>query len=259
MLVRTIFIAAIFPLTAIPASADVTVRLKNSGKGAMGAAMSGETTQQIKGAKMRTDQTFGGDPTSTIIDAAGQQMIVLNHKKREAETYDMAKLSQEIASATGAGEITASVTPTPRTREVAGTTCTDHDVRMAIPTQMGQDTVTMVMSGVACLATGGPGATDYATFFRTAAEKGLFFGDPRGAKAQPGQARGMAALYRDMANLGVPYFTELQMKFEGTGMMAEMMNKMGGMVMTTEVVSISEGAIAEDQFEVPADYTVRKR
>jgi hypothetical protein len=259
MFVRTAVMVLALGLAVSPATADVTVRLKNSGKGPMGAAMGGEMTQQIKGAKMRTDQTVGSDPTSTIIDADGQRMILLHHGKREADVHDMAKLSQEIAQATGGGEVTASVTPTARTRQVAGTTCTDHDVRMAIPTQMGEETITTVMTGVACLAKGGPGAADYATFYRTAAEKGLFFGDPRGAKAQPGQARGMTALYRDMATLGVPYATELQMKFEGTGMMANMMNKMGGMTMISEVISVSADPVPDTQFEVPAGYKVRNR
>jgi hypothetical protein len=260
MLVRTastVLTLLILSVAASPAAADVTVRLKNSGKGAMGAAMGGESTQQIKGAKMRTDQTIGSDPTSSIVDAGEQKMIVLNHKKREAEAHDMAKLSQEMAAATG--EIKTSLTPTSRTRQIAGATCTDHDVRMEIPMQMGQDVMTMVMSGVVCLAQGAPGAADYAAFYEAAAENGLFFGDPRAAKAQPGQAKGMTALYRDMASRGVPYATELQMKVEGTGMMASMMNKMGGMTMTSEVLSISTDAIPDAQFEVPAGYKVRNR
>ena len=55
---------------ASPALADVTLKSKGSGTGMVG-AMSGDMTQYVKGAKMRTDQTTGaGRQTTTIIDAA---------------------------------------------------------------------------------------------------------------------------------------------------------------------------------------------
>jgi hypothetical protein len=260
MLVRSVL--AIFVLSvalAVPALADVTVHQKTTGKGGIGGALSGTSVMFISGTKMRTDQTVGRDQTSTILDADTQKMIVLNHGKKEAEIYDMTKMAADITKATGVGEITATITPTTRTRQIAGAACTDHDVRMTVPMQMGNDTMTMVSTGVVCLTKGAPGAEDYETFYRTVAEKGLFFTDPRAAKAQPGQARGMTALYRDMSGRGVPYYNELQMKFEGSGMMATMMNKMGGVAMTSEVTSISEGAIPASQFEAPAGYKVRTR
>jgi hypothetical protein len=244
---------------AAPALADVTVRQKTSGKGGIGGAISGESVVQISGTKMRTDQTMGGQQMSTIIDVGAQKMIVLNHGKKEADVYDMSKVAEDISKATGTGEITATITPTSRTRQIAGATCTDHDISMTVPMTMGNDTMNMVSSGVVCLARGGPGAQEFAAFYGAVADKGLFFSDPRVAKAQPGQARGMTALYRDMASRGVPYYNELQMKFEGSGMMAGMMNKMGSMSMATEVTSVAAGALPSAQFEVPAGYKVRNR
>lgn len=259
MFVRTVTVVCALALAAAPAFADVTVRQKTSGKGGIGGAMSGESVLQISGTKMRTDQTMGGDESSTIIDVAAQKMTVLNHRKKEANVYDMSKTAEDIAKATGAGEIQATITPTGRTRQIAGTTCTDHDIAMTVPMKMGNDSMNIVSSGVVCLAKGGAGAKDYAAFYTAVAEKGLFFTDPRAAKAQPGQAKGMAALYRDMASRGVPYYNELQMKFEGSGMMASMMNKMGGISTTTEVTSISAGDIPASQFDVPAGYKVTSR
>ena len=79
------------------------------------------------------------------------------------------------------------------------------------------------------------------------------------AKAQPGQTKGMATMYREMAALGVPLSQEMNFKFEGTGAMAAMMAKMGGNSMTTEVVSISTDAIPDATFEVPEGYKIVKR
>ena len=56
---------------------------------------------------------------------------------------------------------------------------------------------------------------------------------------------------------GVAYATELAFSFEGKGMMAQMMNKMGGMTMTSEVTDVSAAPIADSVFEVPAGYKTK--
>ena len=71
-------------VVAAPAAADVTFKKKNDIK-VVGTMMSGSSVQFIKGMKMREDQTTGGVQTSTIMDAATRQMVLLNHQKREAE------------------------------------------------------------------------------------------------------------------------------------------------------------------------------
>jgi hypothetical protein len=240
-------------LVAAPVFGDVTVNQKTSGKGAIGAAASGDSVQYLKGSKMRIDQKRGDDEISMIIDADAQRMVSLNHKKKEADIYDMTKIAADMAKIQ-ASDIKASVTPTDQTRQIAGQTCTVHNIEIEIPMAMGNNSMTMVMAGPACLVKNAPGAKDYETFYRTAAEKGLFFSDPRQAKAQPGQAKGMARLYQEMAARGIPYAQEFTMKFEGSDMMAGMMNKMGGATMTTEVTSVTTGPVDDSLFEIPAGY-----
>jgi hypothetical protein len=244
-------------LTAAPASAQVTLTQKISGTG-MGQNMSGDSVQYIKGAKMRTDQTMGGKKTSVIIDAGAQQMILLDHGKREAIITDMRKITQDLAKIE-ASDVKATITPTSEKRQIAGATCTVHNMDVRVPAKIGAggDDLIVNMTGPVCLAKGVPGAADYAAFYMAAAEKGLFFTDPRAAKAQPGQARGMTELYRKMAQAGMAYATELTFKFEGSGMMAQMMNKMGGMTMTSEVTEVSGAALADSIFEVPAGYKTK--
>jgi Domain of unknown function (DUF4412) len=241
---------------AAQAAADVTIKQKVTGTGMM--ASSGDGSQYIKGTRMRMDQTAGGNETSTIIDANTQQMIVLNHKRREAEVHDMTKLVADM-SKLPISDVKTSITPTKQSRQIAGYTCTVHDMQVSVPTTMGPEQVTFVLAGPICLVKNGPGAADFAAFFKAASDKGLFFGDPRTAKAQPGQARGIAAMHREMASLGVPLSQEMNIKFEGTGAMAAMMAKMGGNSMTTEAVAISTEAIPDSIFEVPEGYKVIKR
>jgi hypothetical protein len=246
-------------LTAAPAAAQVTFTQKTSGTG-MGQNMSGEGKQYIKGTKMRTDQTMGGKLSSVIIDAGAQQMVVLDHDKKEATVTDMRTITQDLAKI-DAADVKASITPTAVTRTIAGASCTVHNMDVRVPAKVGPsgDELIVVMKGPVCLTTGGPGLSDYQAFYRAAAEKGLFFTDPRAAKAQPGQAKGMTELYRQMAGKGVAYATELEFKFEGKGMMASVMNKMGGMTMKSEVVSASSAGIDDGMFAVPAGYKIKKQ
>jgi Domain of unknown function (DUF4412) len=250
---RTFTAIALSALLATPVFADVTVNQKTTGKGAIGAAAAGDSVQYLKGSKMRIDQARGDDETSVIIDADAQRMISLNHKKKEADIYDMAKMAADMQKIQ-ASDIKASVTPTSQTRQIAGQTCTVHNIEIVIPMAMGNNSMTMVMAGPACLVKDAPGAKDYETFYKTAVEKGLFFSDPRQAKAQPGQAKGLARLYQEMAARGLPYAQEFTMKFQGNDMMAGMMNKVGGATMSTEVTSVTTGPLADSLFEIPAGY-----
>jgi hypothetical protein len=241
---------------ASPTLADVTVKSKGSGSGAVGAKF-GDMTQQIKGQKVRTDQTTGqGRPLSTIIDLAAKQMVTLNHDSKEAEVIDMTSLGATLAKV-GVADIKVSITPTPATRQIAGQTCSVYDLKVAVPMPVGTTKMAMVLSGPQCLVKNGPGHADFVAFYLAASEGGGFL-DANQAKGQPAMARAMTDMYRKMSELGVPFATEMTVGIEGEGPMAEAMKKMATTI-TTEVTSISTEPIPADVFEVPAGYKVKKR
>lgn len=242
-------------LSAAPAAADITLKSKASGKGMVG-AIAGDMTQYLKGTRTRTDQTTGGRQTSTIIDAATQKMIVLDHEKKQAEVIDMTAIGNSMAKA-GMADVNVTITPRTETRQIAGTACQVYDLKVVVPMQMGNGGMTMVMSGPQCLAKNAPGHADFMAFYKAASEKGFFL-DPNQARAQPAAAKAMADMQRKMAELGVPLATEITIAMEASGPMAEMMKKMGNTI-TTEVTAISTAAIPDAMFDVPADYRVTKR
>ncbi len=253
---RLFGIALLSCAIASPAHADVTLKSKGSGTGMVG-AVAGDMTQYVKGLKTRTDQTSGaGKQTSTIVDIAAKQMIVLNHDTKEADVIDMTNLSESLAKA-GATDITATITPTPQTRQIAGQACTVHDLKVAVPVQTGKMQMTMVMSGPQCLVKNGPGQAEFLAFYRAASENGGFL-DATQAKTRPAVAKAMTDMYRKMSELGVPFATEMKISMEGEGPMAEMMKKMATTI-STEVISVSTAPIAATMFEVPAGYKVSKR
>ena len=88
-----------------------------------------------------------------------------------------------------------SITPTAQTRQIAGQPCTVHDLKVAVPMQMGGTQMTMVMSGPQCLVKNGPGQADFAAFYRAASENGGFL-DAAQAKTRPATAKAMTDMYQ---------------------------------------------------------------
>jgi hypothetical protein len=107
---------------------------------------------------------------------------------------------------------------------------------------------------------GAPGAAEYGNFFKGAVVKGWIFSDPRGAKGNPGQAKAMAEMYRQLAATGgIPYEQEMTVKVSGDGPMAGMLAKMGNITSTQTVQSVDTGALATDLFAVPAGYKIKEQ
>ena len=115
--------------------------------------------------------------------------------------------------------------------------------------------MTMTLSGPTWIVKGAPGSAEVAHFYKSAVEKGWIFSDPRAAKGQPGQAKAMAEMYKQLAETGgIAYETEAQMKMSGSGPMAGLFAKMGNITMTTTVTEVTTGAVAADLFAPPAGY-----
>ena len=261
-MVRSLSIAAVAVLLAAPAFADVTLTSTMAGKG-FGKMADGQSVSHIKGLKMRTDSTVGGTATSIIIDLEAQKFISINHKKKEAQVYDMAKFRQDLDKTIKQGDAKATLKPNGEKREVSGRECAGYDMNVAVPFVMGGGgegmEMTMVMSGPVFIAKGAPGSAEYAKFYLAAAEKGFIASDPRAAKGAASQTRGMTELYKAIAETGgIPFLMETGVKIDGGGPMAGMMGKMmGGSGFTQTITSVATDAIPADKFAIPADYKTK--
>jgi len=254
---RPVMAATVAILMAPSASwADVTISSTVSGKG-MGAGGAGQSVTLVKGTKMRTEL----GESITIHDASSRQMIVLNTKKREAEIYDMAKVGAEMQKNLRGGEPRAEITATGQKKEILGRSCDEYSVMISMPMGQGdQAALTLTMTGPLWVAKGAPGSDDYAAFYTAAAENGIVFGNPQQAKNQAAQLKSTTEMYRGIAELkGVPYQMETQIKFEGSGVLANMMNKVGGVSTALTVSSVSTDPIPDDKFSVPPGYKTTSR
>jgi hypothetical protein len=251
-------IATVFSLAlVVPAYADVTIKQTVTGKG-MGMGGTTQTTMHIKGNKMRTDMTIGDRVQSSIMDIDAQKMYSFDSKKKEVAVYDMATMAQELSKSVDTANMTVSFKPNGQTKQIAGKTATGYDMEISMPTTMpgSKDmAMTMTLTGPTWIVKGAPGSAEYMAFYKNAVEKGWIFSDPNAAKAQPGQAKAFAEMYKQLAEAGgIAYETEAQMKMSGSGPMAGLFAKMGNVTMTTTVTDVTTDPLADDLFAPPAGY-----
>ncbi len=244
------------------AFADVTIHQNVQGKG-MGMSGAVKTTSYIKGLKMRSDSVTGDTTRTSIFDVENQKIYMFDSKKKEADVFDMQAFGNDMAKAVDVSQTKASFKPSGQTKQIAGKTATGYEMSVSMPATFGGDQgmkMEVNLSGPIWIVKGAPGSADFSHFYKGAVEKGFIFMDPRAAKGAPGQAKAMAEMYRQIADIGgVPYETEMNIKMGGDGPMAAMMAKMGNTSMTTTVDSIETSALADDMFAPPAGYKLNQR
>jgi hypothetical protein len=168
---------------------------------------------------------------------------MLWHDGKSADVSDFKRM----AAPPGKNEVTQSITPTTQSRQIAGSTCTVYNVRSSVRmtermVEMAEP-IAITMEGSVCLVKNAPGQADFARLSRAMAERAVV-PDPQ------------LAIQRQIAELGVPYATELTFSL-GANIPGAEMRKIG--THATEVSSVSTAFIPDSLFEIPAGYTVTKR
>jgi hypothetical protein len=268
-MIRTVWAILLSIAVAAPAFADVTIKMTTGGKGMGMSGMSNGTTY-IKGNKMRSDLQMGNRTQTTIFDLDAQKMYIFESGRKEADVWDMAAFGQQLSTTVNAEQMKASIKPNGQTKQFGSLTANGYDMEISVPAAMGNNkdmAMTITLAGPVWIVKNAPGAEEYNAFYKAAVEKGWIFGDPRAAKGQPGQAKAMAEMYRQFAEIGgIAYESDIQMKMGmdggaggGGGFMAGMLAKMGNVSMQTQVQDVQTGPLAEDLFAPPAGYKLNSR
>jgi hypothetical protein len=249
-----------------PAYADVTVHMTTGGSG-MGMSRKTSGTTYIKGNKMRSDLQMGKQVQSTIFDLDEQKLYMFDSRKKEVEVWDMATFGAEVLDKVDTAGMKASVKPNQQTKQFGEHTAEGYDMEIVVPMSAPGATadqqMTVTLAGPVWVVKDVPGAEDYRAFYRTAAERGWIFGDPRAAKGQPGQAKAMAEMYRQFAEIGgIPFETNIQIKMgmgEVAGPLGGLLGRIGNITMTTTVDKVETGPLSDDLFAPPAGYKITTR
>lgn len=248
---------------AVPAVADVTIKQTTGGKG-LGISGHAATTTSIKGNRMRTDMPMGDKVQTTIFDLDGQKMYMFDSKKKEADVWDMAAFGAEIGKTVDTASIKASIKPNGQKKPFGSYSAAGYDMEISVPATLAgnkDQPIMVTLSGPVWIVREAPGAADYTRFYRTAAEKGWIFSDPRAAKGQPGQAKAMSEMYRQFADIGgIAYETDIQIKMGGgSGPLGGLLSRMGNIQTTSVVTDVQTGTVADDLFAPPAGYKLNQK
>lgn len=253
---------------AHPALADVTLKMTTGGKG-MGISGKAAGTTYLKGNKMRTDLQMGDKVQSTIFDLDAQKMYIFDSRKKEADVWDMATFGAELGQSIDTANMKASITPNGQSKQFGALKAAGYDMEVTVPAAMGgnKDQQMMItLTGPVWIVKDAPGAAEYNRFYLTAAEKGWIFSDPRAAKGQPGQAKAMAEMYKQFAEIGgIAYETDMQIKMgmgggAGAGNpLGGLFAKLGNMQITNTVEDVQTGPLADELFAPPAGYKLNAK
>jgi hypothetical protein len=248
---------------AIPAFADVTIKMSVSGTG-MGRSGKSSGVTYIKGNKMRSEIQAGDRTQVTVFDLDAQKMYIFESGKKEADVWEMGEFSKQLSTNVDVENLKASIKPNGQTKAFGNLTANGYDMEISVPAAMGGNkemTMTVNLSGPVWIVKNAPGAADYNNFNKAAVEKGWIFGDPRAAKAQPGQAKAMAEMYRQFAEIGgLAYESNIQIKMSGGGgMLGGMMAKLGNMSSQSVVEDVQTGPLADELFGPPAGARLNTR
>jgi hypothetical protein len=250
----------------VPTYADVTIKQTTGGKGmGMGGTTAGTT--YIKGHKMRADLQVGDRVQSTIFDIDAQKAYFFDSNKKEADVWDMGAFAAQMGQSVDVASIKASVKPNGQTKPFGTLTANGYDMEVTVPAAMGGGggpKMTVSLTGPVWIVRDAPGGTDYANFYKAAAEKGFVFTDPRAAKGQPGQAKAMAEMYKQFSAIGgIAYEMNMRVKLgmDGAeaGPMAGILAKMGNIEIQTLVQSVETTPVADDLFAPPAGYKLNTK
>jgi len=266
---------AVFAVCTAAVHADVTIVQTTTIEGGMaamaGQAMSPKTTSRIKGKKARNDIAAQMIQVSTIADLEANQVIVIRADQKTAQIITPAAAGAAAKTAASAmPAMDASVKPTGKSQVIDGVKCDEYSFTMSMnmaemnpggqmpPEAMeAMKGLKMNMAGSLWVAKEVPGAAEYIAFQKAAGatELGSIMAGSSGMN-MPGMDKMMKAM--GSVN-GMAYLTEMTMTIEGTGQIAEMMQQMGPMKVTTKVTSITTDSISDDLFKVPEGYSVIKQ
>lgn len=247
---------------AVSAHADTTIKQNTNGKG-LGISGNATGTTYIKGNKMRSEIALGDKTQTTIFDLDAQKLYIFDSKKKEADVWDMAAFAQEVSKNVDLSSMKASFKPNGQNKDINGHAATGYDMDVSVQSAMNGNKsmmMTVNVQGPVWMVKSSPAAADYDHFYQAAVEKGWIFSDPRAAKAQPGQAKAMAEVYKQIAAAGgVAYETNMQVKVSGEGPMAGILARLGNMSFATSVADVQTGSLSDDLFAPPADYKLNPK
>jgi hypothetical protein len=257
---------AVLACCIVPLRADIRITQSRTveGRAAVLTPDAGlpRVTMRIKGMKARTDVETYGHTVTAITDVETQQVMMLRTGSNIAQVTTTTPESVAAGGPWQTPHIDVSLRLTGKSRMINGVSCDEHSFTMRmdmasvpnphIPPEAMKG-VSMRMRGSIWIGRPVPGAAEWIAFNKAALSSKLLSA-VTGVASEPW----MDKLHEVSAAAGIPYLTEMTMRYEGSGPMMDVVEGMGD-TKIIQKVTLSTAPIPADLFELPAGYTLQKR
>lgn len=242
---------------ALSANADLSMTGRSKVI-AMGMQGIGQEGIWLRGSQIRRDLIDRGKAYSHLYDLKKREISVIDHSQRLAQIYAMASLNQQTDAKISSQDLKLDLKPTGRKHALQKWNCAEYEIVAAMPAEVGGEKVSFTLTGNVWLARDTEEQKETAAFVNAAQTPDFFMGIPALAKSSPAQARGMSEIVRRMAPMGLLCAVDVKTKYEGTGRMAALSNKLDSSISLT-YQQYGSAPLKAEVFDIPNGYRVERK
>ncbi|MBI5330974.1 MAG: hypothetical protein HZB71_10215 [Betaproteobacteria bacterium] len=244
-------------LGSMPAQADLAVA-GHSTVVVLGMQGVGQEAVWLSKTRLRRDLIDRGRAYTHLFDLDTKEVTIIDHAMRQADVQRLTDLDTNAAAQVSAKEIKLDIKPTGRKRPLQKWQCAEHQMQLTMPVEVGGDKLEFNLSGTAWLARNTAEQPETATFVKATRTPDFFLSVPALARASPVYARGLSEAIRRIAPLGLVCSLDVDLRYEGTGRMAELSRKLASHL-SVEYDRYETSPIPEGAFVIPAGYRIQHR
>jgi len=257
MKLSALVLALVSSMVALTATADLSLTGRSTVV-AMGMQGNGQEGIWLSGQQIRRDLIDRGKAYSHLYDLKKNEIAVIDHSQRLATIYMMASLNQQTDAKVSSKDLKLDVKATGRSHPLQKWKCAEYSIDAAMPAEVGGEKVSFTLNGNVWLARDTAEQKEVAAFITAAQTPEFFMGIPALAKSSPTQARGMSEIVRRMAPMGLLCAVDVKTKYEGTGRMAALSNKLDSRISLT-YQQYGSAPLKPEVFEIPKGYRVERK
>lgn len=250
----TVALAALGSIAALSAQADLSMTGRSTAV-AMGMQGIGQEGVWLSGTQIRRDLIDRGKAYSHLYDLKKNEITVIDHSQRLASIYAMSALNQQTDAKIASKNLTLEVKPTGKSRPLQKWKCAENTLHATMPVELAGEKASFTMTGTIWLAQDTAEQKEVAAFVNAAQSPEFFMGIPALAKSSPDQARGISEIMRRMAPMGLLCAVDVKTKYEGTGRMAVLSNKLDSRISLT-YEQYGTAPLKPEVFDIPKGYRV---
>lgn len=244
-------------LAAAPAHADLAVA-GHSTVVVLGMQGVGQEAVWLSKSRLRRDLIDRGRAYTHLFDLETKEVTIIDHAMRQAEVQQLTELDTNAAAQVSAKEVKLEIKATGNKRLLQKWQCVEHRLLLTMPVEVGADRLEFNLSGHAWLARNTAEQPETAVFVKATRSPDFFLSVPALARASPVYARGLSEAIRRIAPLGLVCSLDVDLRYEGTGRMAELSRKLASHL-SVEYDRYETSPIPEGAFAIPAGYRVNRR